>query len=305
MNYINPHDFYLETNGRIIDVDGYYGGQCWDLFAYFTRKYCGRTFGCVATGYVIDLWTHFEQCGLAPYFDKITNRYDLQDGDWLIWDRNASPYCWITSKSHIAMFRKYEKGQEQNITLTQNPSGNPNYVYQMLGDFHGFVGALRPKVNQPPVNITEPIMENKQQNQVYITCNNTMRCRRTPEVRDDNFIGFFKTGFYNVLEEKTTDYRWCRLADNNWVACIDGYANYIPIEIKHETPEIQKEEENNINIPVDTETNEIEQENKEIEQLPVEEENKTQKNDKKEEKNGIVSLICKIIEFIVKLFKRR
>ena len=149
MKYINPHEFYLETNGKIIDVDKYHGGQCWDLFAYFTLKYCGTTFQCKYSGYVKDFYYHFKELGLDKYFDLITNRYELQDGDWLIWDKAVSQYCWISQFSHIAMFRKYEKGQEQNIILTQNPNGNPNYTHQMLCDFHGFVGALRPKVNKP------------------------------------------------------------------------------------------------------------------------------------------------------------
>ena len=296
MNYINPHEFYLETNGKIIDMDGTYGGQCWDLFAYFTQKYCGRTFSCISTGYVIDLWTHFEQCGLSSYFDKVTS--DYQDGDWFIW---KAP-CYITRYSHIAMFRLDNK-DGTNVILTQNPNGNPNYTHQMICNYDGLVGALRPKVNRPPANVIEPIMENKQQNQVHITCDNTMRCRRTPEVRDDNFIGFFKTGFYNVLEEKITDYHWCRVADNNWVACIDGYANYIPVEIKQETPQIPIEEENGTNALPNTEPNENKQENKEIEQLPNESKNTTQENTENEEKNVIISVICKIIEFIIKLLK--
>src|SRR5574344_251683 len=123
-----PHEFYLETNGKIIDVDESYGGQCWDLFAYFCQEYCGKTFSCIQTGYVIDLWNTFEQIGLNQYFDKVYDYHALQDGDWIIWDKNASPNCWISNKSHIAMFREYNPSNiEQNVILTQNPNGIPNY----------------------------------------------------------------------------------------------------------------------------------------------------------------------------------
>lgn len=280
MNYINPHEFYLETNGRVIDMDGAYGGQCWDLFAYFTQKYCGRTFSCISTGYVIDLWTHFEQCGLAPYFDKVTG--DYQDGDWFIW---KAP-CMITRYSHIAMFRINDGNG--CIILTQNPNGNPNYVHQMWCNFDGLVGALRPKVNKPQVYVSEPIGENKNVNQVFITCDNTMRCRTTPEIKDNNCIGFYKTGFYNVLEEINTDYHWCKVAENNWVACLDGYCNYIPIEIKQETPEIQEKKENSTNIHGDTKTSENEPKNEEIS-------NKV---------NPLVEFVKLIIEFIRKIFMK-
>lgn len=284
MKYINPHEFYLETNGRIIDVDGYYGGQCWDLFAYFTQKYCGRTFSCTYSGYVKDFYYHFKELGLDKYFDLITNRYELQDGDWLIWDKAVSQYCWISNYSHIAMFRKYEKGQEQNIILTQNPNGNPNYVYQMLCDFHGFVGALRPKTNQPKkIQICEPIEENKNVNQVFITCDNTMRCRTSPEIKNDNCIGFFKTGYYNILEEKTTDYHWCKLDSDNWVACLDGYSNYIPFEIKEEKNEIDKSIE------------------EEIKETPV----KIIENEQQEKESVLIWLLEIIFKIIRKVLKKK
>ena len=143
-----PHEFYLETDGRIIDVDHQYGGQCWDLFALFTLEYCNKTFSCPFTGYVADFWYHFDELGLGEYFEKIPfdKYHELHDGDWLIWDKSTNPLCWITNSSHIAMFRIYNsENPEQNIILTQNPNGNPNYTHQMVCDFLGFVGALRPK----------------------------------------------------------------------------------------------------------------------------------------------------------------
>lgn len=81
-------------------------------------------------------------------------------------------------------------------------------------------------IEEPKIVITEPAEENKEVNQVYITCDNTMRCR-TDAVIGYNVIGFYKQGFYNILEEKSTDYHWCKVAENNWVAILDGYANYI------------------------------------------------------------------------------
>ena len=153
-----PHEFYLETNGKIIDIDGSYGGQCWDLFSYFSQKYCGVIFSCQWTGYVIDLWNHFYDLHLNVYYEQITDRHALQDGDLLIWDKSTNPLCWISNSSHIAMFRCYNQDNpEQNIILTQNPKGNPNCTHQMVCDFLGFVGALRPKcyIDQTPLQITE------------------------------------------------------------------------------------------------------------------------------------------------------
>ena len=144
-----PHEFFEETNGKIIDIDKYYGGQCWDLFALFTIEYCGRTFSCIETGYVIDLWTHFDEIGLGEYFIKVPNNA-MTDGDWAIW---AGP-CMITNSSHIAMFRK-DENNGGGIFLTQNPNGKPNYTHQMWISYEGLVGGLRPKCYIPKKEIKE------------------------------------------------------------------------------------------------------------------------------------------------------
>src|SRR5574344_1829734 len=215
MKYINPHEFYLETNGKKIDIDGAYGGQCWDLFAYFCQKYCGRTFSCISTGYVIDLWTHFEQCGLGEYFDKVTENY--QDVDWLIW---KSPF-YITRYSHIAMFR-LDNGDGTNIILTQNPNGNPNYTHQMICNYDGLVGALRPKTNQPPkVLATNPIEQNTAVNQVKVLANNTIYCRTSPNNAIENKVDdyFVKVGYYNILSETDfNNYHWYEIEKDRWIA---------------------------------------------------------------------------------------
>ena len=43
INYIKPHDFYLETNGRIIDVDGYTGG--FNLQIAYSTGFVAGSFG--------------------------------------------------------------------------------------------------------------------------------------------------------------------------------------------------------------------------------------------------------------------
>lgn len=136
--------------------------------------------------------------------------------------------------------------------------------------------------------ISEPVEENKNVNQVFVTCDNTMRCRTTPEIKDNNCIGFYRTGFYNVLEEINTDYHWCKVAENNWVACLDGYANYIPIEIKEEMPQISTKGEDSTNTLPNTETTE----------------NSTKNEELGHKVNPLVEFIKLIIEFIRKFFMK-
>ena len=134
MNKISGHEFFEMTNGKVIDVDGAYGGQCWDLFAFYCQKVLGRAFSCVKTGYVADLWNYFDACGLSPYFEKVTGNY--QDGDWLLWTQP----CFCTDSSHIAMFR-CDNGNGTMTVLSQNPGATRQYAWP----YSGLTGALRLK----------------------------------------------------------------------------------------------------------------------------------------------------------------
>ena len=231
----SPDEFYLETNGRIIDVDGSYGGQCWDLWALFCLEYVGRYFTCNWSGGAKDMWYHFDDLGLGEYFEKIPfeKYHELQDGDWLVWDAETNPLCWITKSQygHIAMFRIYNiENPEQNIILTQNPNGNPNYTHQMVCDFLGFVGALRPKCYTQDKTIPNPVEQNTQVDQLKVNCNDTMRVRLGHNL-DAEIIGFATEGYYNILNTADeVDYTWCEVEENKWIAVCPPSCEFIPKE---------------------------------------------------------------------------
>ena len=119
------------TIGKQYDIDGAYGPQCWDYFAYFV-KYFGLPLDtkCSITGYVCDLWRLKDQYGYSTYFEYITDPSRLQIGDWVIWDRGSSH-----SNSHVAMMTSnggpVELGQNQGYPyVTEKPT-----TWDMLGAF--------------------------------------------------------------------------------------------------------------------------------------------------------------------------
>src|SRR5574344_425366 len=236
MNYINQHEFFLETNGKVIDIDGAYGGQCWDLFAYYCQKLCGKTFPCIETGYVIDLWNTFDIIGLNEYFVKVNDNF--QDGDWIVYKAPSS----ITTSSHIAMYRM-SNDDGTNVILTQNPNGNPNYTHQMVNDLSGIVGALRPRIyiydssNMAP----DPVEKNESVNQVCVKASNTIYCRTSPDNTIENKVDdyFAKVGYYNIISEtESNNYHWYQIEENRWIAQVDNYVEYIPIKEETEHVEI-------------------------------------------------------------------
>lgn len=73
------------TIGKGYNVDGAYGNQCWDYFAYFIKYFgLGLNTYCATTGYVIDLWNLRDKYNYSKHFTYITDPKKLQNGDWLI-----------------------------------------------------------------------------------------------------------------------------------------------------------------------------------------------------------------------------
>lgn len=121
---MTPIQWYNMTVGKKYDIDGYYGYQCWDYFAYFCRYFnLSMVTHCSLTGYAGDIWKLRLNNGALKYFQFIYNVNELRDGDWCFWDR------------HVAM---YYKGME----VGQNQNGNPA-VSSIRFIPEGFLGAFR------------------------------------------------------------------------------------------------------------------------------------------------------------------
>lgn len=113
---MTPNEWKDLTINKTYDVDGAYGAQCWDYFAYFCQyfKLPVSTY-CALTGYVCDLWRLRDKYGYSAYFDYITDVKDLKPGDWCFWDRGSSH-----NFSHVAMYMMrngvpVELGQNQGF----------------------------------------------------------------------------------------------------------------------------------------------------------------------------------------------
>lgn len=109
--YPNPQDFYNRLNGKSVDVDGAYGAQCWDLFAYFCNKekldvntYCNLT------GYAGDLYKERYKKNYDKYFEFFFPKH-AQRGDWIFWDQ------------HVAMVWSVDIYKDEVYCLGQNQGG--------------------------------------------------------------------------------------------------------------------------------------------------------------------------------------
>lgn len=87
-------DYWISTTyGRTYDIDGYYGAQCWDYFAYFNQYFkLSLNCHCARTGYVGDLWYLRYQYGYQKYFEFIYNKNLVRDGDWIFYEQHVGMY---------------------------------------------------------------------------------------------------------------------------------------------------------------------------------------------------------------------
>ena len=142
------------TLGNCYNVDGAFGGQCWDLAALFWMNYTenGRVFSTCGTGAAKGSW-NCKEYNAGDEFDLVYNPEDIQAGDWIIF--GSGQY------GHVGMaLGSYNNGY---VTLLgQNQGGKPcegggsatNIINISL---KSFIGAFRPKSYIKPSPTPIPI----------------------------------------------------------------------------------------------------------------------------------------------------
>lgn len=129
-----PQDFYNQYNGKRIDYDGSYGVQCVDGFKVFC-KWAGVPVVATGNGWASGFWLNRYKLGLDKYFYFITDRSQVRQGDWCVWNKGSS--C---DSSHIAMFWSWY-GKLKATFFGQRQGGNREFRLTRLET--DFMGALR------------------------------------------------------------------------------------------------------------------------------------------------------------------
>ena len=124
-----------ELYGRVFDMDGAYGGQCWDGYA----KYCtilGYPYSnCTASGYVKDIYEQREKNGMLKNFTLVSV---MQAGDIAVFKESGS--CPL---SHIAIF-DHDGGNGYGWFLGMNQGGVSQFTLCKLPYCDTYDYAFRP-----------------------------------------------------------------------------------------------------------------------------------------------------------------
>lgn len=131
---MNIQEWMNTVNGKIIDMDGAYGGQCWDLWSSYARNVYGIPAADTNTvdGYAASVYTtrYDRSQALQNAFTRETSNYTPAYGDVAFWNGNGM--------NHVAIVVK-DNGNGTLSAMSQNPD-KAGYVTLskagIIGYFH-------------------------------------------------------------------------------------------------------------------------------------------------------------------------
>lgn len=135
---MNIQEWINSVNGKTIDMDGAYGGQCWDLWSSYAHNVYGIPVADTNTvdGYAASVYTarYDRSRALQNAFAKESANHAPTYGDVAFWKRSGM--------NHVAIVVK----DNGNGTL-QTISQNPNKAGYVAISKNGIIGYFHPRNN--------------------------------------------------------------------------------------------------------------------------------------------------------------
>lgn len=142
---MNIQEWMNNVNGKIIDMDGAYGGQCWDLWSNYARNVYGIPAADTNTvdGYAASVYTarYDRSRALQDTFSREGANYTPAYGDVAFWNGNGM--------NHVAIVVR-DNGNGTLETMSQNP----NKAGYITISKNGIIGYFHPRNREGDNNIT-------------------------------------------------------------------------------------------------------------------------------------------------------
>ena len=142
---MNIQEWMNSVNGKIIDMDGAYGGQCWDLWSSYARNVYGIPAADTNTvdGYAASVYTarYDRSKALQNTFIREAGTYTPVYGDVAFWNGNGM--------NHVAIVVR-DNGNGTLETMSQNPN-KAGYINISK---NGIIGYFHPRNREGDNNIT-------------------------------------------------------------------------------------------------------------------------------------------------------
>ena len=142
---MNILEWMNNVNGKIIDMDGAYGGQCWDLWSNYARNVYGIPAADTNTvdGYAASVYTarYDRSKALQNTFIREAGTYTPVYGDVAFWNGKGM--------NHVAIVVR-DNGNGTLETMSQNPN-KAGYINISK---NGIIGYFHPRNREGNNNIT-------------------------------------------------------------------------------------------------------------------------------------------------------
>lgn len=145
MNQSELTKYFESVYGKRIDIDKYYGDQCWDLWAHYAmqlgvpKAQTYTNYGGVNphSGYACNVYHNAKASGLTEWFDILSKDATPKRGDVAFWDITD-----FFPSSHVAIVYGVTKTHIE--TMSQNdPEGSA--IYLVSYERSRVLGYLRPR----------------------------------------------------------------------------------------------------------------------------------------------------------------
>ena len=138
---MNIQEWMNTVNGKTIDMDGAYGGQCWDLWSSYAQNVYGIPAADTNTvdRYAASVYTtrYDRSQALQNTFTRETSNYTPIYGDVAFWNGNGI--------NHVAIVVK-DNGNGTLNTMSQNP----NKAGYITLNKTGIIGYFHPRTTNTP-----------------------------------------------------------------------------------------------------------------------------------------------------------
>ena len=133
---MNIQEWMNSVNGNVVDMDGAYGGQCWDLWSSYARNVYGIPAADTNTvdGYAASVYTaqYDRSQALQNTFTREAGNYTPVYGDVAFWNGNGM--------NHVAIVVR-DNGNGTLETMSQNPN-KAGYITLTK---NGIIGYFHPR----------------------------------------------------------------------------------------------------------------------------------------------------------------
>jgi hypothetical protein len=138
---MNIQEWMTSVNGQVVDMDGAYGGQCWDLWSSYARNVYGIPAADTNTvdGYAASVYTarYDRSRALQNTFNREGANYRPVYGDVAFWNG--------AGMNHVAIVVR-DNGNGTLETMSQNP----NKAEYVTFSKNGIIGYFHPRSASAP-----------------------------------------------------------------------------------------------------------------------------------------------------------